>query len=163
MRRRVVVLCTVLAVLVGALALLGCGEPDEDTTSGSLILTVYTSGTLQGDGRQAAQDGADAVKLALDQANGMVGPFSVNVVSLDDTDPDTGRWGADQAVTNARRAIADRNIMGYIADSGSGRRWTPAASTAGWRGLSQSIASSRASRLQPPGRSWNSSRIATGG
>ena len=120
MRRRVVVLCTVLAVLVGALALLGCGEPDEDTTSGSLILTVYTSGTLQGDGRQAAQDGADAVKLALDQANGMVGPFSVNVVSLDDTDPDTGRWGADQAVTNARRAIADRNIMGYIADSGSG-------------------------------------------
>ena len=120
MRRRVVVLCTVLAVLVGAVALLGCGEPDEDTTTGSLILTVYTSGTLQGDGRQAAQDGADAVKLALDQANGMVGPFSVNVVSLDDTDPDTGRWGADQVVTNARRAIADRNIMGYIADSGSG-------------------------------------------
>ena len=50
----------------------------------------------------------------------MVGPFSVNVVSLDDTDPDTGHWGADQVVTNARRAIADRNIMGYIGDSGSG-------------------------------------------
>ena len=48
------------------------------------------------------------------------GRSRVNVVSLDDTDPDTGRWGADQVVTNARRAIADRNIMGYIADSGSG-------------------------------------------
>jgi hypothetical protein len=119
-RRRVVALCTVLAVLLGAVGLLGCGEPDEDTTTGSLVLTVYTSGTLQGDGRQAAQDGADAVKLALEQVGGMVGPFSVNVVSLDDTDPDTGHWGADQVVTNTRRAIADRNIMGYIGDSGSG-------------------------------------------
>jgi len=119
-RRRVVVLCTAVVVLLGAAALLGCGEPAEDTTTGSLILTVYTSGTLQGDGRQAAQDGADAVKLALEQAGGMVGPFTVNVVSLDDTDPHTGHWGADQVVTNARRAIADRNIMGYISDSGSG-------------------------------------------
>ena len=122
MRRRVVVLCTAVVVLLGAAALLGCGEPAEDTTTGSLILTVYTSGTLQGDGRQAAQDGADAVKLALEQAGGMVGPFTVNVVSLDDTDPHTGHWGADQVVTNARRAIADRNIMGYISDSGSGDR-----------------------------------------
>ena len=60
------------------------------------------------------------IALALEQAGGMVGQFSVNVVSLDDTDPDTGHWGADQVVTNARRAIADRNIMGYIDDSGSG-------------------------------------------
>ena len=120
MRRRVVVLCTAVVVLLGAVGLLGCGQPAEDTTTGSLILTVYTSGTLQGDSRQAAQDGADAVKLALEQAGGMVGPFTVNVVSLDDTDPDTGHWGADQVVTNARRAIADRNIMGYIGDSGSG-------------------------------------------
>jgi branched-chain amino acid transport system substrate-binding protein len=119
-RRRIVVLCTALAVLLGAVGLLGCGEPDEDTTTGSLVLTVYTSGTLQGDGRQAAQDGADAVKLALEQAGGTVGPFTINVVSLDDTDPDTGTWGADEVVTNARRAIADRNIMGYIGDSGSG-------------------------------------------
>ena len=120
MRRRVVVLCSIVVALLGVAGVLGCGEPDEDTTSGSLVLTVYTSGPLQGDERQAAQDGADAVKLALEQAGGMVGPFTVNVVSLDDTDPDTGQWGADQVVTNARRAIADRNIMGYIGDSGSG-------------------------------------------
>jgi hypothetical protein len=106
-RRRVVVLCTAVVVLLGAAALLGCGEPAEDTTTGSLILTVYTSGTLQGDGRQAAQDGADAVKLALEQAGGMVGPFTVNVVSLDDTDPHTGHWGADQVVTNAQRVGRD--------------------------------------------------------
>ena len=120
MRRRVVVLCSVVAALLGAAVLLGCGETDEGTTSGSLVLTVYTSGPLQGDDRQGAQDDADAVKLALEQADGMVGPFTVNLVSLDDTDPDTGRWGPNEAVTNARRAIADRNIMGYIGDSGSG-------------------------------------------
>jgi branched-chain amino acid transport system substrate-binding protein len=114
--RRVAVLCALLAGLL----LAACGEPDEDTTSGSLVLTVYTAGPLQGDARQDAQDGADAVKLALDQADGMVGPFTVNVVSFDDTDPDTGRWGPDQAVGNARRAISDRNIIAYIGDSDSG-------------------------------------------
>jgi branched-chain amino acid transport system substrate-binding protein len=119
-RRRVVVLCCVVAAMLGAAVLLGCGEQNEDTTTGSLVLTVYTAGPLEGDARQGAQDGADAVKLALEQAGGMAGPFTVNVVSLDDTDPDTGRWGPNQAVTNARRAIADRNIMGYIDNSGSG-------------------------------------------
>jgi branched-chain amino acid transport system substrate-binding protein len=107
--------CAALAVLAA-----GCGEPAEDTTSGSLVLTVYTSGTLQGDAGKEAQDGADAVKLALEQADGMVGQFTVNVVTLDDSDPETGRWGAEQAVGNARRAIADRNIIAYISDSASG-------------------------------------------
>jgi branched-chain amino acid transport system substrate-binding protein len=103
-----------------ALVLAGCGEPAEDTTSGSLVLTVYTSGTLQGDRGQEGQDGADAVKLALEQAGGMVGQFTVNVVSLDDTDPKKERWGPEQAVGNARRAIADRNIIAYISNTDSG-------------------------------------------
>ena len=115
MRRWVVVLCAAFVVLLA-----GCGEPAEDTTSGSLVLTVYTSGALSGDGAQEAHDGADAVKLALEQADGMVGEFTVNLVSLDDTDPDTGRWGAEQAVGNARRAISDRNIIAYISDTASG-------------------------------------------
>lgn len=120
MRHGVVVLCSVLAVLLGAAALSACGEPDEDTTSGSLFLTVYTSGALHGDAARSAQDSADAVKLALAQAGGMAGPFTVNVVSYADTDPETGRWSADQAVANARRAISDRNIMAYISEGDSG-------------------------------------------
>jgi branched-chain amino acid transport system substrate-binding protein len=119
-RRRVAALCLLVAALAASGILLGCGEPDEDTTSGSLILTVYTSGALHGDAGQEAQDGADAAKLALKQANGMVGPFTVNIVSLDDTDPDAGRWGQDQVIGNARRAISDRNIIAYIGMGDSG-------------------------------------------
>jgi branched-chain amino acid transport system substrate-binding protein len=119
--RRLAVLCALTIALAGAAVLAaGCGEPDEDTTSGSLFLTVYTAGPLSGDDAAEAQDGADAVKLALEEADGMAGPFTVNVVALDDTDPDTKRWGPDQVVANARRAIADRNIMAYVGDSGSG-------------------------------------------
>lgn len=117
MRRWIAALCSAVALVVAAT---GCGDSEQDTATGSLFLTVYTAGTLQGDGAQVAQDGTDAVKLALAQADGMAGQFTVNVVSLDDTDPDTGRWGAEQAVQNARRAIADRNIMAYISQSGSG-------------------------------------------
>ena len=114
-RRVAVLLCCAVAAVLG-----GCGEPAEDTTSGSLVLTVHTSGQLQGDDAQDARDGADAAKLALREADGMVGEFTVNLVTLDDTDPDTGRWGAEQAVANARRAIADRNIIAYIGDTSSG-------------------------------------------
>jgi branched-chain amino acid transport system substrate-binding protein len=113
-RRVAVLLCCAVAAIVA-----GCGEPAADTTSGSLVLTVYTTGQLQGDDAQDARDGADAAKLALRQAEGMAGEFTVNLVTLDDTDPETGRWGKEQAVANARRAIADRNIIAYIGDTSS--------------------------------------------
>jgi branched-chain amino acid transport system substrate-binding protein len=114
-RRVAVLLCCAVAAIVA-----GCGEPAEDTTSGSLVLTVYTSGQLQGDDGQEARDSADAAKLALRQAEGMVGEFTVNLVTLDDTDPETGRWGPEQAVANARRAIADRNIIAFVGGTSSG-------------------------------------------
>ena len=115
-RRVVVLLCSPSA----AALLAGCGEPDEDTTSGSLVLTVYTSGHAPGRRRAGRPGTAPTPRSSRSrEAEGMVGEFTVNLVTLDDTDPDTGRWGAEQAVANARRAIADRNIIAYIGDTGS--------------------------------------------
>jgi branched-chain amino acid transport system substrate-binding protein len=161
-RRRVVVLCTLVAALLAGGALLGCGEPEEDTTSGSLFLTVYTAGPLHGDGARQAQDGADAVRLALREAGGMVGPFTVSVVSFDDTDPDTGNWGQDQVIANARRAISDRNIIAYIGmgDSGATALSLPLLNeagvlqigpTAGYVGLTRAAGRGEPDRFYPSG------------
>jgi branched-chain amino acid transport system substrate-binding protein len=161
-RRRVVVLCTLVAALLATAGLLGCGGQDEDTTSGSLFLTVYTAGPLHGDGARQAQDGADAVRLALRQAGGMAGPFTVSVVSLDDTDPDTGRWGQNQVISNARRAISDSNIMAYISmgDSGATALSLPLLNeagvlqigpTAGYVGLTRTAGRGEPDRFYPSG------------
>jgi branched-chain amino acid transport system substrate-binding protein len=113
------VLCAVIAVvLAGGVA--ACGDTAEDTTSGSLTLTMYTSGLLHGADAPEAQDAVDAVKLALKDANGRVGPFAVNLVSLDDSDPETWRVSSEAVVTNARRAISDTNTIGWIADADAG-------------------------------------------
>jgi branched-chain amino acid transport system substrate-binding protein len=160
--RRGVILCTLVAALLATAGLLGCGETDEDTTSGSLFLTVYTSGALHGDAGRQAQDGADAVRLALRQAGGMAGPFTVSVVSFDDTDPDTGRWGQDQVIGNARRAISDRNIIAYIGmgDSGATALSLPLLNeagvlqigpTAGYVGLTRAAGRGEPDRFYPSG------------
>jgi branched-chain amino acid transport system substrate-binding protein len=161
-RRRVAVLCTLVAALLATAGLLGCGGQDENTTSGSLFLTVYTSGPLHGDGARQAQDGADAVRLALREAGGMAGPFTVSVVSFDDTDPDTGRWGQNQVIGNARRAISDTNIMAYLSmgDSGATALSLPLLNeagvlqigpTAGYVGLTRAAGRGEPDRFYPSG------------
>jgi len=107
----------VLLLLALAAALAGCGtDVDEETTSGSLTMTVYASAPLRGEHARDGRDVVDAMKLALQQAGGRAGPFTLNLVALDPTDPETGRWGQEQVLANARAAIGDRNAIAYVGE-----------------------------------------------
>jgi branched-chain amino acid transport system substrate-binding protein len=109
------------ALAVLALLVSGCGSGDTDeSTSGSKTLTVYSSMPLQGDDREQSRDIVNGIKLALQDAGGRVGELKVNYVSLDDADPETGRWDADRVLDNARKATEDRNAIAYIGEFDSG-------------------------------------------
>jgi branched-chain amino acid transport system substrate-binding protein len=56
------------------------------------------------------------VKLALREAGGRVGAFTVNYVSLDAADPETGEWSAERVLANAETAIRDRNTIAYLGE-----------------------------------------------
>lgn len=102
-------------------ALTGCGK-DENAPPGpgASQLTVYSSLPLQGAFALQSRSIVNAEKLALSQAGGRVGPFTVKYVALDDSKGDTGRWDPGTVMSNARRAVEDRTAIAYLGEADSG-------------------------------------------
>lgn len=118
------------AALVVACCLLfaACGGEDpraageDDQVEGTRTLTVYTSMPLNGPDAATGRDAVNAVKLALEEAQGRAGLFGVNLVALDASTPETETegWDPDRVLDNARRAISDSGAIAYIGELSSG-------------------------------------------
>jgi branched-chain amino acid transport system substrate-binding protein len=104
--------------LAGGLASCG-GEENSAVPDGSDTLTIYSSLPLQGPDRDRARDMVNAIKLALQQAGGKVGPFNITYVPLDAATPDARGWTGDQVLANARKAVRDVNAIAYIGEQDS--------------------------------------------
>src|SRR3712207_6796176 len=117
MRRRIAALLLVTTVLAAS-----CG--DDDGTTESLIvgdtLTVYSSLPLRGPYADVARDLVRAEKLALKEAGGRAGEFSISYVSLDSADPEEGRWTPGRVAANARKAVQDRQTIAYLGELETG-------------------------------------------
>ncbi|MDP8967331.1 MAG: branched-chain amino acid ABC transporter substrate-binding protein, partial [Actinomycetota bacterium] len=113
------VVCAIWAIALGA-GLAGCGgEKDSAVANGSDTVTIYSSVPLHGPDRDRSRDMVDAMKLALKEAGGKVGPFNVTYVPLDSATPEAGTWTADKVLENARKAIRDLNAIAYIGERDS--------------------------------------------
>jgi len=116
-RFRAAVVCALAAIV---LALGACGDDgDSAVQSGSDTLTIYSSLPLQGPDRERARDMVNAIKLALQEAGGKVGPLNITYVPLDSASPKTGTWTADKVLDNARKAVRDLNAIAYIGERDS--------------------------------------------
>jgi branched-chain amino acid transport system substrate-binding protein len=116
---RAAVVC-VLGAIALATGLTGCAsERNSAVPNGSDTLTIYSSLPLQGPDRARARDMVDAIKLALQEAGGKIGPFALTYVPLDSATPEAGTWTADKVLDNARRAIRDLNAIAYIGERDS--------------------------------------------
>jgi branched-chain amino acid transport system substrate-binding protein len=62
----------------------------------------------------------NGAKLALQEAGGKVGDFTIEYQSLDDSTAQAGGWEPGQTASNARKAIADDSTIGYIGEFNSG-------------------------------------------
>ena len=117
---RAAVAC-VLGVLALAAGTTGCGGDDERSAvkKGPDTLTLYSSLPLQGADRARSRDMVDAIKLALEESGGKIGPLSITYVSLDSAKPGARTWSADKVLENARQAVRDLNTIAYIGDRDS--------------------------------------------
>ena len=107
----------VLAML--ALAAAGCGGNDDDDgapANGPKTLTIYSSLPLHGPDRERSRDMVNAIKLALQESNGKIGPLNVTYVSLDSSTAQEDAWTRDKVLDNARTAVRDLNAIAYIGD-----------------------------------------------
>ena len=108
----------------GALALSGCGDDGGGGSSSgggdSKTVTVYSSLPLQGAARPQSAKLVNGIKLAVDQAGGRAGDFTIKYVSLDDSTPQAGTWTPEATSANARKAAQDDSAVAYIGEFNSG-------------------------------------------
>ena len=116
MPRRLIGLVLILTFF--ALGALACGRDDgvEESRIIGDSLTVYSSQPLQGPLARVSRDIVRAEKLALREARGRAGVYNVNFVSLDSSDPETGRWDPGRVASNARRAVQTPNTIAYLGE-----------------------------------------------
>jgi branched-chain amino acid transport system substrate-binding protein len=110
-----------------ALVVAGCGGDDDEgsstsssSSSGSKNLTVYSSLPLQGDNRAQSTSVVNGEKMALEEAGGKVGDYTIKYVSLDDSTAATGKWEPGAVSSNARKAAQDKSTIAYLGEFNSG-------------------------------------------
>jgi branched-chain amino acid transport system substrate-binding protein len=118
------------SLLVGgvAVALAACGSSSSSSTSsgaassGGKTIDIYSSLPLQGAVNVDTLPMVNGMKLALSEAGGKAGQFTVNYVSMDDSTATSAATTCDvnQSEANARRAATDPKAVLYIGEFNSG-------------------------------------------
>jgi branched-chain amino acid transport system substrate-binding protein len=119
LRRTAGIACALLLLVLVA----SCGDTGGDDTESRIIgdtVSVYSSLPLTGPLASISRDIVAAEKLALLEAGGRAGAYSVSFTSLDSADPDTGRWTPALVERNARAAVEDRQTIAYLGELENG-------------------------------------------
>jgi branched-chain amino acid transport system substrate-binding protein len=112
------------------LAVAACGSSSKTTTtaggssgassSGGKTIDFYSSLPLQGANIAQTDPMVNGMKLALSQAGGKAGQFTVNYQSLDDSTAQAAKWDPTQTAANARKAATDPKAVYYMGEFNSG-------------------------------------------
>jgi len=110
-----------------ALGLAACGEDEEEGggsgggTAEGTELTIYSSLPLQGTSKDQSEAVIDGEMLALQQAGGKIGKYTIKYESLDDsTAQNPGTADEAQTADNARKAVQDPTTIFYLGEFNSG-------------------------------------------
>jgi branched-chain amino acid transport system substrate-binding protein len=117
--------CVALALGVAA-----CGSSNNNSsssggggggaTSAGGTIDIYSSLPLQGASKDQTGAMVQGIKLALDQAHGKAGNFTVKYKALDDSTASAGNWDPGQTAQDARTAAQDKKTVYYIGEFNSG-------------------------------------------
>ena len=112
--------CLAALAVIGPAAA-GCGGVSisgaSEATGGQLA--IYSSLPLQGPSAQIAQEMVNGERLALADAGGRIGRFRVGYVSLDDSNPSTGKFDPGVTASNAKMAAQDTSTIAYLGEYSS--------------------------------------------
>jgi branched-chain amino acid transport system substrate-binding protein len=113
-----------------ALAAAGCSSSSSSSGSsasssgsaaaGGNTVDIYSSLPLQGGSTAQTIPIVNGMKLALSQAGGKAGQWTVNYQSLDDSTAAAGKWDPGQCAANARKVASDSKAVIYLGEFNSG-------------------------------------------
>ena len=120
MKGRLAMVLGVSAVL--AFAVSACGSSKKSSATSSNTIDIYSSLPLQGAVSATTDSIVNGEKLALEQAGGKAGKFTVSFQSLDDSTATSAATTCDvnQSAANARKAATDPKAVYYIGEFNSG-------------------------------------------
>jgi branched-chain amino acid transport system substrate-binding protein len=124
-RGRYLIMGCLLVASVPALA--ACGSSSKTTTtaaggssSSGNTIDIYSSLPLQGASSAQTVPLVNGIRLALSQAGGKAGQFTVHYQSLDDSTAQAGKWDPTQTAANARKVATDPKAVYYMGEFNSG-------------------------------------------
>src|SRR5205085_7530659 len=102
---------TVTVVFLGLVGLVG-NAAAQQCPKGKL--RFYTSWPMQGAMLPEGTGMKNGVELAVAEANGVTAGYCIEIVTLDDASPQTGKWDGAVEAENANKAVADPLAIVYI-------------------------------------------------
>jgi branched-chain amino acid transport system substrate-binding protein len=97
----------------------GSSSSSGGSSSSGKTVDIYSSLPLQGASTAQTNPLVNGMKLALSQAGGKAGQWTVNYQSLDDSTAQAGKWDSGQTAANARKAASDSKAVFYIGEFNS--------------------------------------------
>ena len=127
----------VFALCVMAVTFAGCGGSSPSTESTATpgtpgatattpaggdanVIKIVSSLPQTGSANAQIMTIVNGIKLAIDEAGGKVGDFTIKYEAWDDASPERGQWDSAVETANAHKAVADPDIMVYIGTFNSG-------------------------------------------
>ena len=107
-------LCSPFSATIAALISLGAQAVGEET------LTLVSSLPRTGSSNAQTTTIVNGIRLAIQEAGGKAGPFTIRYLDWDDASPERGAWDPAVEAANADKAIADPDVMAYIGTYNSG-------------------------------------------
>ncbi|WP_119067097.1 branched-chain amino acid ABC transporter substrate-binding protein [Rubrobacter indicoceani] len=125
MRRTLVTVALGCAVGVVAAGCGGGGSGDSGGSGGggggeAEAVKIVSDLPLQGANRTQTESMVNAIQLAIEQRDGMVGDLRIEYESLDDSVAQTGSWDEARCAQNAQETAQDEQVVGWIGPFNSG-------------------------------------------
>ena len=105
--------------LMAVVSLFFVFEAHPAAAQGKLI-RIYESWPLQGSMIPEGKAMLNAAQMAVDEVNGQVAGYKIELVFVDDASPTTGSWDGTIEANNAQKAIADDQALVYFGTYNSG-------------------------------------------
>ncbi len=108
----------IVAAAAGVLGvgLPGCGKSGGDPTKIKLVSSLPRTGSAQGQ----TDTVVNGIKLAIDDYGGKVAGLAIDYADWDDATAAAGQWASESEAANARKAVADPDVVAFIGPFNSG-------------------------------------------
>ena len=111
---------SIVAALTGAAFLLAAAPVLAVQDAPNKKLKIVSSLPQTGSANAQTTSIVNGIKMAIEERSAMVDGFKIEFEAMDDASPQKGNWDGQIESANAKRAIADPTVVGYIGTYNSG-------------------------------------------